>query len=45
VKCFVPSFICRNSNLYKYHPVFQDICTHGNERFLENHSLYKAKDF
>lgn len=39
------TFICRNSNLYKYHIVFQCICTHGNEKVLENCSLYKTKIF
>lgn len=28
------TFICRNSNPYKYHTVFQYICMHGNEIFF-----------
>lgn len=40
------TFLCRNSNLYKHHTVFQYICTHGNENFfLENCSLCKTKRF
>lgn len=40
------TFLCRNSNLYKHHTIFQYICTHGNEIFfLENCSLCKTKRF